>query len=153
MSNYIMHNGQLYSEDELMHWKYITKKRVNGKWRYYYDNKDILGYDKETAYNQASYKYQNAASNLASATADLNLKNGGKVNYKVDTKGNFQVADTTSAVFLSSLHDYSEAGKKYTAAKNEYMKTPLGKTTKLQNAIYLGRRRIRDLFDRIKSMT
>ena len=25
-------------EDELKHWKYIKKERVNGKWRYYYDD-------------------------------------------------------------------------------------------------------------------
>jgi hypothetical protein len=30
-------------DDELYHWKYIKRKRVNGKWRYYYDIKDALG--------------------------------------------------------------------------------------------------------------
>lgn len=28
-------------EDELMHWKYIKKEKVNGKWRYYYDYKSL----------------------------------------------------------------------------------------------------------------
>ena len=26
------------NSDELYHWKYATKKKVNGKWRYYYDD-------------------------------------------------------------------------------------------------------------------
>lgn len=26
------------SNNELYHWKYATKKKVNGKWRYYYDD-------------------------------------------------------------------------------------------------------------------
>lgn len=29
------------SEDELMHWKYIKKEKVKGKWRYYYDYKSL----------------------------------------------------------------------------------------------------------------
>lgn len=27
--------------DEMYHWKYIKKKKVNGKWRYYYDNSEL----------------------------------------------------------------------------------------------------------------
>ena len=29
---------QTQNSDELYHWKYATKKKVNGKWRYYYDD-------------------------------------------------------------------------------------------------------------------
>lgn len=29
------------SEDELMHWKYIKKEKIKGKWRYYYDYKSL----------------------------------------------------------------------------------------------------------------
>ena len=29
------------SEDELMHWKYIKKEKVKGKWKYYYDYKSL----------------------------------------------------------------------------------------------------------------
>lgn len=39
--NYFYHGGMLLSEDELMHWKYISKKRVNGKWVYVYDDKKV----------------------------------------------------------------------------------------------------------------
>lgn len=30
--------NQTQNSDELYHWKYATKKKVNGKWRYYYDD-------------------------------------------------------------------------------------------------------------------
>lgn len=34
------------NDNELYHWKYTRKERVNGKWRYYYDDiKDELGFD------------------------------------------------------------------------------------------------------------
>lgn len=29
------------SEDELMHWKYIKREKIKGKWRYYYDYKSL----------------------------------------------------------------------------------------------------------------
>lgn len=38
VGNYYVHNGQLYKTNELKHWKYIKKERVNGRWRYYYDD-------------------------------------------------------------------------------------------------------------------
>lgn len=32
------------SNDELKHWKYIKKKKVNGKWRYFYDQGEVDKY-------------------------------------------------------------------------------------------------------------
>lgn len=42
----LMHGGNIsyidLNEDEIMHWKYIKRvKLANGKWRYYYDERDI----------------------------------------------------------------------------------------------------------------
>ena len=38
MSNYYLGpDGNVYSEEELCHWKYIKREKVNGKWKYYYD--------------------------------------------------------------------------------------------------------------------
>lgn len=31
------------SDDELMHHKYVKREKVNGKWRYYYDDKNSAG--------------------------------------------------------------------------------------------------------------
>ena len=43
-NKYVIIHGQIHavSDDELMHWKYIKREKVNGKWVYTYDN-DKLG--------------------------------------------------------------------------------------------------------------
>lgn len=44
MNDYIVSSAEL-SDDELMHFKYLKRVRVNGKWRYYYEkiNNYLLG--------------------------------------------------------------------------------------------------------------
>lgn len=37
----LYHSDDILSEDELMHWKYIKREKVNGKWRYWYDYKSL----------------------------------------------------------------------------------------------------------------
>lgn len=34
------------SDDELQHFKYISKKKVNGKWKYFYDDSELRKFDK-----------------------------------------------------------------------------------------------------------
>lgn len=48
------------NQNSLKHWKYVKKKRVNGKWRYYYDIKDALGFDEREAYRKAENEAANA---------------------------------------------------------------------------------------------
>lgn len=57
MGNYIISNGDLHNTDELKHWKYIKKVKKNGKWRYYYDIKDALGYDERDAFYKTAAEY------------------------------------------------------------------------------------------------
>ena len=47
------------SDDELYHWKYIKREKVNGKWRYYYHDDDV-GEAKE-AYEKAKATSDSAA--------------------------------------------------------------------------------------------
>ena len=49
MSEYIV------SDEELYHWKYIKRERVNGKWRYYYE-KDKNRISTEQVYSKSSYE-------------------------------------------------------------------------------------------------
>ena len=44
--------------DELTHWKYIKKAKINGKWRYYYDTKDNKLTTLQNKSAEADYKYQ-----------------------------------------------------------------------------------------------
>ncbi len=64
MNKYIIIHGQLREipEDELMHWKYIKREKVNGKWKYYYDQSELdaakaSANKKRNAYERASDKY------------------------------------------------------------------------------------------------
>lgn len=46
------------SEDELRHWKYIKKKKVNGKWKYFYDKSELDKFKKgsqETTRKKGKY--------------------------------------------------------------------------------------------------
>ena len=48
MNNELYHSDIYLGEDYtdgIKHWKYISKERVNGKWRYYYNKKDDRGND------------------------------------------------------------------------------------------------------------
>lgn len=54
MSDYYFYNGQMYSSDELKHFKYVTKKRINGKWRYYYATTSKVGGAKAGIYEKTS---------------------------------------------------------------------------------------------------
>lgn len=53
MEYYAIHRSN--PDDELTHWKYIKKKKINGKWRYFYDKSELdkfnKGYEKTTVKN------------------------------------------------------------------------------------------------------
>ena len=57
MSKYIIKNGSFreIGDDELMHWKYIKREKVNGKWRYWYDYKSLKN-DVKSALNKLTTK-------------------------------------------------------------------------------------------------
>lgn len=42
----VRRKGEPEFSDELKHWKYIKKKKVNGKWRYYYDDSELSKFDR-----------------------------------------------------------------------------------------------------------
>ena len=60
MSKYIFTRGSFREvDDELMHWKYLKKKKLpNGKWRYYYDL-DSLKKDVKSAFTSTAKKTTN----------------------------------------------------------------------------------------------
>lgn len=63
MSKYILTRGtfQEVSNDELMHWKYIKRKKINGKWRYWYDYKSLKK-DVKSALKTVTNKTRNIVS-------------------------------------------------------------------------------------------
>lgn len=102
------------SHDELTHWKYVKREKINGKWRYYYDTKslkndvrDTLGYDEKEAVEEASRTRLNA----------LN-----KYDAYVDREGRVDRARKDAL-----WEAYEKASKLNSEALDKFNKTPLGK--------------------------
>lgn len=111
--------------DELKHWKYVKKKKVNGKWRYYYDIKDALGYDERAKAAKSIREYNKAAK--------------AEVDYSKTRE------DPTRAKYYDA-NEYEQltqrrvsAGKAASKAIEEYYKTPIGKLDRFDDAIDSGR--------------
>ena len=65
---------QVYNRNDIRHWKYIKRERVNGKWRYYYNDPE---------YRNALNNYNSAKSNAIS----IGFKRAAsKANYDYATK-------------------------------------------------------------------
>ena len=109
MSKYVIIHGQLYElpEDELMHWKYIKREKVNGKWKYIYD----LGETQKKNYETAKKNYYGQVNRIKSIRAK-NI-NGIKVG-----SDHYSVANTKKKHALK---------EKMREAETEYYNTPLGK--------------------------
>lgn len=73
MSKYILTHGSFreVSDDELMHWKYIKREKVNGKWVYQYDDTtDKALANRKKQVDQLKKEYDSAKSNLDDAKAE-----------------------------------------------------------------------------------
>lgn len=62
------------SDDELYHWKYIKREKVNGKWRYYYKDTDVD--DAKKAYDTAKAQHESdlKAANAITSRVDRRLE-------------------------------------------------------------------------------
>ena len=67
--------GQTFEDDELRHWKYISKERKNGRWVYTYKN-DKYENSKQSL-NNAKQNYDKKMMNYA--VADSNVQVNGKM--------------------------------------------------------------------------
>ena len=107
--------------------KYIKKKKVNGKWRYYYDIKDALGYDEQSAYKKATQDKDTATvrTGIAIYNRDSNFNIRKNNHGKLNTKDLADMQEYNNKI-NSALKNQSKAEKKYTVAKKNFQKTPLG---------------------------
>lgn len=155
--------------DELMHHKYVKKKKVNGKWRYYYDVKDALGYDEKQAMNTAKVN-----SKIAEVESKMALDKYNDTKNKIDEhynnkylknpktgtlyKAAQKARDVEKSVRLTPLHaDYTSKkataaikGREYAKANEAYMKTPLAKIDAVKGAVNKGKNKIRSLFNKTR---
>lgn len=132
------------SDDELCHYKYVKREKVNGKWRYWYDIgdagyidgwtgkkpsrlksysklEDLLGKDEQDRYNRAT------ATTAQAEDRYNNTRNGDLV------------------IANKYAKEYKKAGRNYTEAKTAFMKTPLGKLYQAKTSIKNGKKAIANL--------
>jgi hypothetical protein len=136
-------------EDELMHWKYIKREKVNGKWRYYYDIGEKEKHEADVATRAAS-RY--------AKTMDTMKREYDKVNAKVNSgeyfdkdHGNQDIIQPYEDLYKSSRLDYERAISRAKKAVAAYEKTPLYKLEKARNKIKKGTKAIKNLFAQVKA--
>lgn len=135
-------------EDEMMHWKYIYKKKVNGKWRYYYDVGDagyIDGYTGKKPSRIVGYSWledklgkdEQERSRRASAV------------YERADKASTNRSYSSASEMRKTQARVAELGKKAIEANQEYMKTPLGQLEKAQNTIKKVKKAVSNWFKKL----
>lgn len=79
--------------DELQHWKYIKKKKINGKWRYFYDQGEVDKYK-----NQQKQQYTTKDGTFVTKQyKDSNKLMSLETNLK--TSGSYYTSNGTTGVF------------------------------------------------------
>lgn len=158
MSDYYYHNGRLYNSDELQHWKYIKKKKVNGKWRYYYDTeslkddvKDKLGYDERERMRESAREYGRALNEQNNAKSEVDRIHDQRKSADTTQKAAENLVELLKADKISKEAYYKarEAGHKYAESQKEFMNTPLGKLESLQKNIKKGAEKVASLFSKL----
>lgn len=129
MSKYMIVNGQLreFSDDELMHWKYVKKTKKNGRWVYYYDesekNRAKESLDKASAlYFKAGINNQNAEIDLENAGRRMNTHINNPDRDGTKTAEIFEARDKAWDNYQKTHRAKYEAGKRYYAARTTYQK-------------------------------
>lgn len=119
--NYVIVHGQLYAvpnkSNELKHWKYVKREKINGRWVYTYD-------DSEVKKAQAQKDTANANFRKAEDRADRN---------KVNVRGSSTVLNSPQiAMNFTEAEKHAEIKKQYNKAK-----TALDEATKKLNKVSL----------------
>lgn len=146
-SKYMLTHGGFVSvnDDELMHWKYVKKKRVNGKWRYYYDDSeyknakkehDQAKLDHEVAKGVTEYTKNNFEEQKADAEKDGKVTGLEKMLVSISYDA-FEIASSTQAA----------TGKRFVETQTKYKKAL--KKDKLVRPIAKGIATIGNLFRKI----
>lgn len=148
------------TSDDLQHWKYIKKKKVNGKWRYYYDKeqfKDDLGFDERADYNRAKAALnqakgiRNKRKNEYKAYSN-NIRNRSDKNGKVTMtikpieESKLNKEKELESKYLAAQAVYNRGVKEYYKAVAKYEKTPMYTLDKVGKVINRGKNAVKRLF-------
>lgn len=129
-------NAQNPASDELYHWRYIKKIRVNGKWRYFYDQASLDAFNKSRVVTTENVTdtYRNS-NKLFSDKKTIKVGdkvkttyNRGKIDRFIDKGRDWLVKKLGGKESYDKYdNNYSESYKKTTVRKNS--KNIAGKTT------------------------
>lgn len=108
-------NGKYYavvrrSDDDIKHWNYIKREKVNGKWRYYYDDSELRKFDQgasetttnkygnrvetnETVYKQTNDLFDKGDKTTGTSTSTTTTKYQGKLS-RASAKAERWIYDT-----------------------------------------------------------
>lgn len=136
-------------DDEMYHWKYVKKKKVNGKWRYYYDVKDAMGVDELKTYNKAKDVYETAERNrIESKRAVRDFENKSR-NYSYKEYDYDKSHDLyRSAIYWKETS--VKRGQEYLSARSSVLKTPVAGIVVMKETIDKGKRAINNLLNKLK---
>lgn len=140
------------SNDELQHFKYIKREKKNGKWKYYYDVKDAMGYDERSAMNLAK-KSRDVQKNYTDLVRREYEETASKVasgEYFDKDNGNDSIVKPYRDKYTKALESQYDKSAEYAKALQAYQKTPLGKLEKAAMQIDKGKQKVEDL---MKKMT
>lgn len=119
------------NSDELYHWKYTSKKRVNGKWRYYYDN-DKLGIKAfiDTKITGNAQKQHASEALVERENANIDLHNQTKEYASEKASQNHARKHDHSLGMMKNenrrlYQKYLDKGNEYISARNSYYKDSL----------------------------
>ena len=144
--------------DELYHWKYVHKEKVNGKWRYYYEIdkhkedikdgvKDALGFDEKARLEVTKKGHDEYAQKKLDAEKKFNeahdASKTGPSDYNTLQIDKHRMRDSFNE-YKRANDIYQQRKKSYDEAARDYAKTPL---SKLENAAKKGKELFRKLFN------
>lgn len=145
---------------EHKNFKYVKKKKVNGKWRYYYDVKDALGYDEREKAGQAVYRYSRAQDLEKGLTKYYNDEHSRLSKYRgLDPRTGANRLTVGDREYLKDINnDVEKARKKVdstrrkaTKAVQKYYKTPIGQLDRFDDKIDSGRKAVAKTLKKLAS--
>ena len=107
------YGNQVYNGNDVLHWKYIKRERVNGKWRYYYNDPEYQS--ALNNYNSAKSRTMTTSLKRAASKADYDQAHKRALNdWKLSKDGKQYIWTATSqARYNTRLKD---------EARQEYLK-------------------------------
>lgn len=124
------HHSQVY-DNFLIHWKYLKREKVNGKWKYTYDLKDAIEGAKSKATNAVSStisKIETAANNTKNKISDTVEKVKDNIEDAIDKTTN-SVKETVKATPKAVTSAADKVVQKTTKVANDTGKKVVEKAT------------------------